>query len=525
MKSSPELYEISAFFITIVALTRGRAAFGVPTRTDAMMTVKVRPDEIHAEPWKNDPRPWTALPFLLAAGILVLYGRVVQFPFLHEDWDVVNFFSQHSIAASLAQIFNPRGKILFRPVSQSYLLLLYSVFGLNASAYHFGALLIHWITSLLVVRIFMELTSDAITAWGIGFLYGLALSIHIEPLTWCVGIYDVLGAFLFFLTIAVSLRGSWIALPLYALALFTKESCVVIPVILFILLRVRRTGTLREDLGAVLPFAVILALFAALKLYIASSMYIGRSGYAMAFTGKHIVNNIISYATWLTQALIPNAVIPWWGLCAMAAFLLLPAIAPRVHLRSIFYTLLWLALALAPVLFLTIRSSRYYAAYALAPFLWLVARSMRFVSVRRSLFLVLVIALVCYEGISSRQFLQQLAHGSVKVSGFWFGGAENLVRKGEIVRALKIGLYENYPELPRGAILVFDSTSPSVMASFRYATAPRLWYGDSTIEVYPRENLGRDSAGYFLYGSLKHLPKDKTILLTFRDGMLVREVR
>ncbi len=466
-----------------------------------------------------------AFALLLVGGIFILYGRVISYSFIHEDWDLVGYFANHSPGTVLAEMWSPFGKLLFRPVSQIYLYLLYVLFGLHAAGYHCAAILLHCATSLLVVNIMRSLASDTVVGWGIGFMYGFALSIHIETLTWCVGIYDVLGAFFFFLTIALFLKGSNFSLLVYALALFTKESCVVIPFALLLMRRaVNRTG-IRKDLEDLLPFAVVLALFAALRMYVYSSMYLGGSGYAMSVAGGHVIRNLYSYGRWLIQSILPVLTVP--GLFLLLILIALAAIAifsPNER-KPIGYTFLWVLVALSPVLFLTIRSSRYYASYALAPFLLLIVRAASMVTVRRFFFIPVLICIVCLEFLFSWNFLSDLAQGTAKADGFWFGSSENIVRKGELIRAFEAGMHRDFPTLPSGSILVFDSVSPSVLSSFRYSTAPRLWYHDSTITVYPRENLGHDSSGYYFYGSMQRLPEEKTIVLTFHNSRLIREER
>ena len=459
-----------------------------------------------------------ALAILLACGIVVVYGRLMIYPFVQEDWGLINDFVNNSISSTLHAIWSPTIRVFHRPIAQTFLLGLYCIFGLHATGYHVVMIGVHFLTSLLVVFVIRRICSDWARAWAAGFTYALALTIHVVPLTWCVGIYDILGAFLFFLSIALFLRGSKLSIVTYALSLLTKEIFIIIPAVLLIVRRIERRSKFREDLNDLLPHIVLSALYVAFKLYASAPLLIGNSPYGggVALIGSHVLQNVQDYAQWMVESIVPYGVT---GLSIGLSYLsmsLVIALSPKEYRRSILPAILWTIVGLLPVVFLK-ADGRYYATYALAPFLLLVAYAIRTLSSNRLMFIIMMAVLISVEGISSSIFLSDLASGRCIAGGYpW--GTENVVWKGGIVKTIHEGLLEDHPSLPRGAILVFDLNAVS-LPLFK----PQLWYQDSTIEVYWKYDIAKDSTGMYAYSSNRRLDPEKTFLFCIKDHKLTPE--
>lgn len=126
----------------------------------------------------------------------------------------------------------------YRPIFELWLLAQYSVFGLHAWAYHLASLLMNIAVVGLVYALFRRLTGDRLTA-AMGAVIFAVHPTHIETVAWISGVTDllcalfVLGSFVAYLRATDEGADRWgwqaIALVLYALAMMSKETAVVMP--------------------------------------------------------------------------------------------------------------------------------------------------------------------------------------------------------------------------------------------------------------------------------------------------------
>jgi hypothetical protein len=100
-------------------------------------------------------------------------------------------------------------------------------------------------------------------------------------------------------------------------------------------------------------------------------------------------------------------------------------------------------------------------------------------------------------------------------------GSNNLLRKGAVVNLLHDYLFSTHPVLPKGTTIVLDWMPAS---AFCGNAGPRIWYGDTTLQVYEIQNTV-DSLG-FAAKQDPGRPFDplRTILITFHGGPVSEQI-
>ena len=191
--------------------------------------------------------PRWALPAAVLLATFLAYVGTLQFQFVYDDGGqiVVNtfikqwkyfpaFFQTHVWAQfNIHAISN-----YYRPFFLAWLLLNYKLFGLNPMGWHLTTVLAHMVATLAVFYFGERLTRDRVAA-GIGALLFGVLPVHLEAVAWVSGVTEplfamlLIPAFLCYLNFREGRgrRGWWFAgsLLLYAVAQFSKETAVVLP--------------------------------------------------------------------------------------------------------------------------------------------------------------------------------------------------------------------------------------------------------------------------------------------------------
>jgi tetratricopeptide (TPR) repeat protein len=167
----------------------------------------------------------------------------------------------------------------YRPIFLIWLRLQYLVFGLDPVGWHFATILCHLAATLLVYFIAARLLEDRLAALFASLIFGLHPT-HTEAVAWVSGVTEplftvfLLASYLCYLKKRAEPKRARIylaaSLLLYALASLSKETAVVLPVIIFAgeLLWGGRTDSaprhtwLRRSLDALRVVAPYVALFA-----------------------------------------------------------------------------------------------------------------------------------------------------------------------------------------------------------------------------------------------------------------------
>lgn len=128
----------------------------------------------------------------------------------------------------------------YRPIYLLWNLVNYSLFGLNPVGWHAAAILLHLAVTGLVYQAVRQMTRRTGVAWLTALIFGVH-PVHPEVVAWVSGVTDslyaafFLGAFLTYLHFREKRSGVWMAVSvgLYGLAVFSKETAIVLPVLIF----------------------------------------------------------------------------------------------------------------------------------------------------------------------------------------------------------------------------------------------------------------------------------------------------
>jgi len=461
-------------------------------------------------PW---PLWWLIL--LYGAVILAVWWPVLTLPFLQDDWAWLSAFQAADGGFGPAALFDPTGKLFFRPVSETGLFILFTLFGTRPALFHLLALGVHLANTLLVWRGTRDLTDSPRIARLAGLVYATALAIHLDPLSWAVGLHDLGGMFFFLAALAFFLHDRpFLSAAAYLLGSLCKESVLVLPAILAVL-EISRwrslNGAARRSLvRALSPHAAVAALLLGLRLVAGESPLALSPAhpYVLDPLGGHILQNLYRYAGWLLQSVVPFGVIqhPLFRVLTGAVLILgmVTAVRSRNGLlrRRLAALFLWGLLALLPVLGLPHHAYRYYAVYALPAFVGLLLLLLRewlarhpFTGHRDRVLTLMVAVVVLFNiGQSHRLFHEGLSQHTL------VDGTNRLIHRAAVVETVRAGLRRQLPRPPAGAVLLLGGVD---LWAFHKDDGPRVWYGDPTLRVYDLADLRRDDGGLYVQSPIR----------------------
>ncbi len=168
----------------------------------------------------------------------------------------------------------------YRPLFLMWLLMNYTLFGLNPAGWHLMSLLTHVGVTWVAFCVVRKVTGDARTAGMAALIFGLHTT-HVESVAWISGITEpemalfFLGALLLYLKGREAATKRWRyyagSVLLFALAVWTKETAAMLPVMIFAheywTSSMAREGTsrLRTALTATLPFIGVDIIYAVVR--------------------------------------------------------------------------------------------------------------------------------------------------------------------------------------------------------------------------------------------------------------------
>ncbi len=164
--------------------------------------------------------------------------QILQSPALHEWRYLPQYFTSHVLAA----LYPHAGGNYYRPLLLLWLRLNYVLFGPDPMGWHATTVLCHVCATYLLFRIAWRVTGDRMAALAAAIIFGLH-PVHIESVAWISGVSDplmacfFLGSLWLFLESVEPVRTSkaiW-SIVLFACALLTKETAVVLPLIILVL--------------------------------------------------------------------------------------------------------------------------------------------------------------------------------------------------------------------------------------------------------------------------------------------------
>jgi 4-amino-4-deoxy-L-arabinose transferase-like glycosyltransferase len=194
--------------------------------------------------------PWVLLSLILLVTFLA-YSNTLWFQFVYDDRGQILANVQVHAWRYLPHYFFERvwsfaypgiqGNY-YRPIFLLFLLLNYKIFGPYAAGWHLVSVAAHAGVVSLVYVLARRLTGDCRTALIAALIFGVN-PVHIESVAWISGVTDpllalfLLPAFLCYLNSREQSehRRAWLAasLALYGLAMLSKETALILPIIVF----------------------------------------------------------------------------------------------------------------------------------------------------------------------------------------------------------------------------------------------------------------------------------------------------
>lgn len=512
------------------------------------------------------------LSVLIVIGTVLVFWKTLTYPYVQDDWFHLYGVAHENVLTVIKNAFSPFEKLHYRPFNTLFFLFSYKLLGLNAIGYHLIALSIHCCNALLTVYIIQEIEGSPLTAWCAGMLYGTAVTVHMEPLIWGVGIQALGCALFFYISIALFLRHHAILSSLsFLLSLLFQEGSLFLPSIIFCYVILHHEGTSlthtpRKIVENMWPFCLVLGFYFVLK--IQGSGYFGApesSPYKAELLGPHVLRNCIFYFAWAVETILPWKDIPFgtrlphaWKmefpqLSQTAIIILIIAViiaiavivyvitsmwTTSVSKRSKLFILwcTWLMGSIGAPLFFPNQIYRYYLTFASLPFIVLfltcLKRIAHFLGVKERYGAAVIICYTVLITISSAFYFY--TWDSEGINHGYRGGFNNLIKKGNIVRRTWEGLLKAHPTLPRNAVLSFEE--PDTLWAFGFVDGPRLWYEDEELMVVYEKILKSDPRGIYIddpdwiraapvdtgikTSGRIYLDPDKTFVFSFRRGFL-----
>ncbi len=485
---------------------------------------------------------WLLILLLLGITALV-YWRVVFLPFISDDWWFLRQIQNSGFAGSLKRSFDPNNKIVYAPLGEVFMALMYRMFGFNSFPMRFPNLLVHVINSCLVIFIISHILESKWVGFLSGVVYASAIAIHLDVFAWAWATYgDMGGTFFFFLSIWLYLKGKiWPSALLYLLGCLFKPTIIFLPALL-VLHSLVLPGGEKIDLhiGRLFrkwfPFLVFGGLVVGLKLIGGvPTAYEEDHPYFMDFWGKHLGTNIQFYLTWMFQAIVPisssesviNKTINFFSSLTflVGIFTALLAVKRDKAFRVFFFFLVWLAIGLLTVYFLPNHTYRYYSIYSLPAFIALFFYSFQYTLKSLKLNHRIVSILLAFIGLfavigsiyqSNRIFDEKLNQS------IFADGTNMLIRRAATVALVMDKLRVDFPVMPSGVVIVLGNID---LGSFSNNSALHYFYNDDALDFYLPSDISYENGDWHLHtpdADPQYLDPSLIVVYELKEDRIVR---
>jgi hypothetical protein len=461
---------------------------------------------------------------VLLALVAITYWPIFEYSYVQDDLRSVDFIRTHNTGEVLSTIFNPHNRHFYRPLSGCYYLLIVRMFDLQAAGFHAGAMILLALGAWMAAKVIREITGDRLVAAGTGLLYAAATPIHIDTMTWMVGMNELGAMPLMLGSLFLFLRGRHIAsAAVFLVALLFKEAVLFLPLLFLVHLAFRHElkSLPKKAISSLWVYGLILAMSMIPKLVAHPLTAMPDTHpYALRFFGFHVFGNLLWYSKWYFETLFPMfAESPWKEGFMAAAFqhcrpvavgiagLLVAAAAwlvwrqKRINSQfkpaGLILLLAWIPLGLLPVVFFPNHFYRYYLTYSLPPllalFLFLLRNAAEAVARRQNLATAAVVLwIIVSVPFSIGYFHRRASEGYRQL---FLDGTNGLFRRGACVNVVRNQLPKLVPHLPPGSSLIFQDVE---LPAFNGKYGVRVWLDDPTLLVFDAGTVARDDHGLFV---------------------------
>jgi tetratricopeptide (TPR) repeat protein len=229
-----------------------------------------------------DPARKKIIPTLLliTAVVFIAYSNALLNGFVYDDNGLVPgnpiIKSQHNLPAIFSSDYwagDGEKSGLYRPLAIFSLAVEYAVAGTNPFLYHLDNVILHLLCSILVLFIARELFNEKRVAAAASLVFA-AHPVHTEAVATVFGRAEVLCAFFVLSSFLLFLKRErrkafYLSLACFFLALLSKESAVVLPLLLALYLLVFHRDDRKKDalfyLKQLYPYALVMVLYLAMR--------------------------------------------------------------------------------------------------------------------------------------------------------------------------------------------------------------------------------------------------------------------
>ena len=241
---------------------------------------------------------------------LVIYYPASKIGFVNIDWILLDRVARWDLPTYFYHYIVPGAESgWYRPVHGFYFYAMFSLFGANPSAYHWGYVVFHLINVILLLTIVWRISGKFILAVVVGLVYAgfpaysRAVYWPSDPNTIVMVFY--LSAILFWVAYLQkgARRFALATFLAFILALLTKEASMTLPVALFLIDRwiVRGVVTRKALIRRYIPFTLVWLPYLATEYLIQKSgSYVSAAGYGL---GAHMFWNMVNS--------IATLIFPW----------------------------------------------------------------------------------------------------------------------------------------------------------------------------------------------------------------------
>jgi len=354
---------------------------------------------------------------------------------------------------------------------------MYKIFGPNPIPFHVTALIVHVINSCLVALILNMIIRDRLISYLSALVYATAIALHLDPLAWAVGIYDVGGAFFFFMGIWLFIKNKpAVSAAVYFFGCLFKDSVIVLPIILFSYpLLMDPITRLKEIIlnrwKYTIPFLLAIGVIVTIKLSGKSPFdFQATHPYVINLVGIHVIKNALIYPAWMFQSFFPFLSVKqhtFQLITFVVALVLLYGISIAFRRREkdfqprrILFLFVWLLVGLLPVLFLPNHIYRYYATYSLpafiGSFLLLFKSILLSFDVKGKVITACLISISFFAVIGSISQGNQIYREGLNQSTL-SDGTNILIRRAAFVDIVRKGLKQYLPSAPDNSFIVIGN--------------------------------------------------------------------
>jgi hypothetical protein len=365
-------------------------------------------------------------------------------------------------------------------------------------------LAVHMTNSVLILAVALLVSRSRSVALATAVLYATAAPIHLDPLLWMVGIYDLMGACCFFSGLLLFILGKpRLSALSYLLGLLLKESVLLLPVVLVGWLLWEGAEANRRVKGVVRnlnPHLCVLLVYLPLKLSGLSPLGFASSfPYHIALSETGFLRNLLGYSTLGLGVLVPFS--SFGRLAAVIVVVMLAALAASAKIKGGSpvpahwpFLSLWVVAGIALALPLVNHWYRYYLTYSFPAVVLIVVLTLRqsygLLCGGKRLAAIFLVCWIAVQTLSAGVYVFRRDKAGISVAYEY--GTNHLIYQGHGVAAVFDYLRRAHPSVPNNTVFIIDGVW---IEAFGDASAFCAFYREGGITAYSSARVELGAGG------------------------------